>query len=76
MNRSTIALAVMAALAFPAYAQAPAAPKAATPAPKAPAAAKAEAKALYPQAQFDLLLKERTAQGQPDSPDLRAALRE
>jgi peptidyl-prolyl cis-trans isomerase C len=75
MTRTTIALAVMAALALPtAWAQAPAAPKA----PPAPAAAPkaAEGKALYPQAQFDLMLKERTSQGQPDSPDLRAALRE
>ena len=79
MTRSTIALAVMAALALPAYAQAPAAPKAGTPAaPKAaaPAAKAAEGKALFPQSQFDLMLKERTAQGQPDSPELRNALRE
>jgi peptidyl-prolyl cis-trans isomerase C len=75
MTRTTIALAVMAALALPtAWAQAPAAPKAA-PAPAATPKA-AEGKALYPQAQFDLMLKERTSQGQPDSPDLRAALRE
>lgn len=70
MTRTTIALAVMAALALPsAFAQAPAAPKA------APAAKSAE-KALYPQAQFDFLLKERTTQGQQDSPELRAAVRE
>ncbi|HET9340601.1 MAG TPA: peptidylprolyl isomerase [Casimicrobiaceae bacterium] len=75
MTRTTIALAIMAALALPAaWAQAPAAPKAA-PAPAATPKA-AEGKALYPQAQFDLMLKERTSQGQPDSPDLRAALRE
>lgn len=73
MTRTTIALAVMAALALPAaWAQAPAAPKAAP----APAAKAAEGKALYPQAQFDLMLKERTSQGQPDSPELRASLRE
>ncbi len=29
---------------------------------------------IVPQAQFDLILKERLAQGQPDSPELRAAL--
>ena len=72
MTRSTIALAVMAALALPAFAQAPAAPKAAPPA----AAKAAEGKTLYPQAQFDMMLKERTSQGQPDSPELRNALRE
>ncbi|HVJ74261.1 MAG TPA: peptidylprolyl isomerase [Casimicrobiaceae bacterium] len=73
MTRTTIALAVMAALALPAaWAQAPAAPKAAP----APATKAAEGKALYPQAQFDLMLKERTSQGQPDSPELRASLRE
>ena len=71
MTRTTIALAVMAALALPtAFAQAPAAPKA------APAAKAAEGKALYPQAQFDLMLKERLAQGAPDSPELRNAIRE
>lgn len=71
MNRTTIALAVMAALALPAaHAQTPAA------APKAAAAAKAEGKALYPQAQFDFMLKERMGQGQQDTPELRAAVRE
>jgi peptidyl-prolyl cis-trans isomerase C len=64
----------MAALALPAaaQAQAPAAPKAPQAAPKAAA----EGKALYPASQFDLMLRERTAQGQPDSPELRAAIRE
>ncbi len=33
-------------------------------------------KELYPKAYFDFLLKERTSQGQPDSPELRNALRE
>ena len=73
MTRTTLALAVMAALALPAaQAQTPAAaPKAA---PKA--AAPATEKALYPATLFDMMLKERTAQGQPDSPELRAAIRE
>jgi peptidyl-prolyl cis-trans isomerase C len=48
---------------------APAAPKPATPAPQA-------GKTLYTQAQFDLLLRERMAQGQPDTPELRNAVRE
>jgi peptidyl-prolyl cis-trans isomerase C len=46
----------------------------------APAAAAAPAAAtgkdLYPKAYFDFLLKERVSQGQPDSPELRNALRE
>ncbi len=53
-----------------------------TPATKADAAktdAKAAApqgKALYSKGIFDYFLKQRTAQGQPDSPELREALRE
>ena len=35
-----------------------------------------DGKALYPQAQFDFMLKERMAQGQPDTPELRNAVRE
>jgi len=61
--------------AAPAVKPAPAAPAASTPAAPAPAAA-ATGKALYPQATFDLLLRERMAQGQPDSPELRAAVRD
>ncbi len=73
MTRTTIALALMAALALStAQAQAPAAPKAAP----APAAKAAEGKALYPQAQFDIVLKDRLAQGQQDTPELRSAIRE
>src|SRR5450631_4510688 len=52
-----------------------------TAAPKAAAAPAAAAstgagKALYPQAQFDTMLKQRIAQGQPDSPELRTSVRE
>jgi peptidyl-prolyl cis-trans isomerase C len=64
----------------------PAAPAAAPAAPKAGAAAAAPAaaatnaapqgKTLYTQAHFDLLLRERMAQGQPDTPELRNAVRE
>ncbi len=63
-------------------AKAPAAPAKAPVAPaKAPVDNSAVAKemttkALYPQAQFDLLLKERTSQGTPDTPELRAAVKE
>ena len=63
-----------AATAKPAPA-APAAPAAGSPATPAPAAAPA-GKTLYPQATFDLLLRERMAQGQPDTPELRASVRD
>ena len=75
MMKMRIAAAVVAVLipAAVAHAQAPAT----KPAPAAPAPAPAaQGKALYPQAYFDLLLKERTAQGQPDSPELRNAVRD
>lgn len=75
MTRTKIAIALLAAFALTGVAQAqPAAPKAAAPA--APAAAPASGKALYPQAQFDFMLKERLAQGAPDTPELRNAIRE
>lgn len=75
MTRTKIALALLAAFALTGVAQAqPAAPKAAAPA--APAAASASGKALYPQTQFDFMLKERLAQGAPDTPELRNAIRE
>jgi peptidyl-prolyl cis-trans isomerase C len=72
MTRNTFAVPLLAALllaAGVANAQ-PAAPKAAAPAPAA------AGKALYPQSQFDFMLRERTQQGQPDSPELRAAIRD
>jgi peptidyl-prolyl cis-trans isomerase C len=73
MIRRTLALTlasilVLAGLA--AHAQAPAKGAAAA----APAAS--AGKELYPKAYFDFLLKERLAQGQPDSPELRNAVRE
>jgi peptidyl-prolyl cis-trans isomerase C len=45
---------------------------------KAPAKAEAPAKSkdLFPQAYFDFMLKQRTAQGQQDSPELRTAIRD
>ncbi len=71
MNCTKLALAaVLAAFAFGAQAQS-AAPKAAPATAAAPAG-----KALYPPAQYDLLLKERLAQGTPDSPELRNSVRE
>jgi peptidyl-prolyl cis-trans isomerase C len=53
-----------------AHAQAPAKGAAAA----APAAS--AGKEIYPKAYFDFLLKERLAQGQPDSPEMRNAVRE
>jgi peptidyl-prolyl cis-trans isomerase C len=80
MNRTRTALAILAALAVAGVAQAqPAAPKAAAPAAPAaaaPAPSSAGGKALYPQSQFDFMLKERLAQGAPDTPELRNAIRE
>ena len=45
---------------------------------KAPARADASAKGgnLYSPAYFDFMLKQRTSQGQPDTPELRAAIRD
>jgi peptidyl-prolyl cis-trans isomerase C len=80
MNKTRIAAAVLAALvpvtALHAQQAAPkpAAPKPAAVAPGAPAAA--QGKTLYSQGQFDLLLRERMAQGQPDNAELRTAVRE
>ena len=87
MTKTRIAAAVLAALLPAAAVQAQtAAPKpapAATtkPAPAAPGAGPAapaapQGKTLYTQAMFDLLLRERMAQGQPDTVELRAAVRD
>src|SRR3982074_624883 len=43
---------------------------------KSKAAPAAKGKEMYSQAYFDFMLKQRTAQGQPDSPELRAAIRD
>ncbi len=77
MKRILIASALAATLATAVQAQTPAAPKAA-PKGTAPAAAAAApaGKALYTQQQFDFLVKERVGQGQPDTPELRNAVRE
>jgi len=78
MMKQPLTIAVLAALAaiagMPAQAQDKAAPAKATAA--APAATPAAGKELYPKAYFDLLLKERLAQGQPDSPEMRNAIRD
>ena len=82
MKRMLVAVAVMTALCSgAAFAQAPSAPaQPAKPAAKAAAPAKAAAgssdKQLYTQGQFDLLLKERLAQGGQDSPEVRTAVKD
>ena len=82
MKRTLLAAAMAAALiGAGAQAQTPATPKAA---PKADAKAAAAApksdapagKALYTQPQYDFMVKERIAQGQQDTPELRNAVRE
>jgi peptidyl-prolyl cis-trans isomerase C len=70
MTSNKILVAVLAASLAVGVAQAQ------TAAPKAAAAPAAAGKALYPQAQFDTMLKQRIAQGQPDSPEMRSAIRE
>jgi peptidyl-prolyl cis-trans isomerase C len=83
MKRTLVAVAVMAALCTGgALAQTPAAPAKATPkaaatkaAASTPAAASSD-KALYSQGQYDVLLKERLAQGGQDTPEVRNAVKE
>jgi peptidyl-prolyl cis-trans isomerase C len=81
MKRTLSAVAVMTALCSAgALAQAPAPakspPKASTPAKAAPTAAPSSEKALYTPAQYDVLLKERLAQGGQDTPEIRNAVKE
>jgi peptidyl-prolyl cis-trans isomerase C len=82
MKPVTLTLAALTAAVAIAAAPAPAQDKAA-PEKTAPAKSQAQAaapastgKELYPKAYFDFLLKERLAQGQPDTPELRNAVRE
>ena len=71
------ALCASAALtSLPAAAQDKAAPAKTQAQPAAAPAATSTGKELYPKSYFDFLLKERLAQGQPDTPELRAAIRE
>ena len=79
MNRTLVAAAVLAALipATATFAQAPAKKDAPAKAPAATATPAAPSgKTLYPQGQYDLLLKERIAQGAQDTPELRNAVKE
>ena len=82
MKRTLVAIAVMTALSSGgalAQATAPApkaAPKAAAPVASMAAPAGATEKQLYSQGQYDVLLKERLAQGGQDSPEIRNAIKE
>src|SRR5881409_663103 len=81
MKPVTLTLAALTAAAafagLTASAQDKAAPEKAPPAKSQASAAPAgTGKELYPKAYFDFLLKERLAQGQPDTPELRNAVRE
>ena len=82
MKRTLLAAALAATLiGAGAQAQMPAAPKAAPKAAAATPAAKSDApapsgKTLYSQQQYDFMIKERVAQGQQDTPELRNAVRE
>jgi len=76
MTKHSLTVAVAAALLALAGATAQAQDKAAAPAKAAAAAAPTTGKELYPKAYYDLMLKDRLAQGQPDTPELRTALRE
>src|SRR5690349_404463 len=71
-------LRMLAALAATALLLAPPLALGQEPAKKAPAKADtaAKGKELYPQAYFDFMLKQRTSQGQPDTPELRTAIRD
>jgi peptidyl-prolyl cis-trans isomerase C len=69
-----IATAASVAFVSAAFAQAPKRPAAPAAAPAA--ATSSAASSLYSQAQLDLIVKERVAQGQPDSPELREFLKQ
>jgi len=81
MIKQAFAVAALVAVAGLPVAQAQAPAKAPAPAKgaqaaAAPATAAPAGKELYPKVYFDYLLKERLTQGQPDTPELRNALRE
>jgi peptidyl-prolyl cis-trans isomerase C len=74
MTRTPILVAILATSIAASLAMGAA--QAQTTAPKAAAAPVSTGKALYPQAMFDTMLKQRLQQGQPDTPELRNAVRE
>ncbi|HEY1458891.1 MAG TPA: peptidyl-prolyl cis-trans isomerase [Casimicrobiaceae bacterium] len=75
--RIAAAISASAALLAVPIAFAQEAAKSKAPAPAAPAKADApKGKDLYPPGFYDFMIKQRLAQGQPDSPELRAAVRD
>ena len=81
MNPASLTIAALTALAafaaVPAQAQDKTAPaKGQAAASTSANAASTSTKELYPKVYFEFLLKERLAQGQPDTPELRSAVRE
>lgn len=74
ITRSMLAIALGASLVATASAQTPARKPTTSAAPAA--AAKSASSDLYSQQQLDLIVKERVAQGQPDSPELREFLKQ
>ena len=80
MNSATRTIAALTAIAamagLPAYAQDKAATDKSAAKGQPAAAAPATGKELYPKVYFDYLMKERMAQGQADTPELRNAVRE
>ena len=76
MNRATLTIATIAAVALSAGLPAQAQDKDTAAAAKSQPAAPTAGKDIYPKAYFDFLLKERTSQGQADSPELRNAIRD
>ncbi len=77
IKQAIAAVALVALAGLPvAYAQTKGTAKGAAAAAPAAPAAPSSGKELYPKAYFDFLLKERISQNQPDTPELRNALRE
>ena len=76
MDKRIVLTAVVTALAVVLALPAPAQDAAKAKAAPAKADSPGAGKQLYPQAYYDFLIKQRTSQGQPDSPELRAAVRD
>ncbi len=76
MTKQIVTVAVLAMLTALAGLSAQAQDKPAAPTKAAAPAASTGGKDIFPKAYYDFLLKERSAQGQPDTPEARNALRE
>jgi peptidyl-prolyl cis-trans isomerase C len=76
MTRKPILVAILATSIAASFAVGAAQAQTAAPKAAAAAAPASTGKALYTQPTFDAMLKQRLQQGQPDSPELRNAVRE